>query len=52
MKFTFSPQFQCSIYQQMLCRLGELVDTYRMIGGINYSAMKADLHVGFRVLKK
>lgn len=52
MKFTFSPKFQKSLYQQFLCELGEEMEAYRLISGINVKDMMAALHISHPILKK
>ena len=52
MKFSFSPRFQKSFYEQLLRELGEEIDTYRVISGSNVKDMMDALHISHPVLKK
>ena len=52
MKFTFSPSFHKSFYEQLLRELGEEIDTYRIISGSNIKDMMATIHISHPILKK
>ena len=52
MKFTFSPDFRTSLYQELLQRIGSEIDTYRQISGITVKEMMAAVHISHPVLKR
>ena len=52
MKFTFSPRFHKSHYEQLLRELGDEIDTYRVISGGNVKDVMDTIHISHPVLKK
>ena len=52
MKFTFSPDFRQSYYQQLLSVIGAEIDTYREISGTTVKELMANLHIGHTVIKR
>lgn len=52
MKFTFSPLFRLSDYEQLLREVSGEIDEYCHLYGIRTRDMKADLHISYSKLKK
>ena len=52
MKFSFSPRFRRSFYEQLLRELCEEIETYRLISGSNITEMMSALNVSYPILKK
>lgn len=52
MKFTFSSKFRQPLYQQLLCDLGNEIDTYRILSGINVKELMTALHISHPIVKR
>ena len=52
MKFTFSSNFRQPLYQQLLRDLGNEIDTYRILSGVNVKELMAALHISHPVVKR
>ena len=52
MKFTFSPQFHRSSYEQLLRDLGGMINTYRVISGSSIKDVMDTVHISYPILKK
>ena len=52
MKLSFSPQFNLSLYADILQGMAKEIDTYREISGTNLTEIMAAVHISYPTLKK